>query len=115
MGLIGKGDVQTWLKQNLTTPLSMSALPLIHFLISHRAADGLYTTGAPSSESQTVASVAGTLKKLLMRTPEAGYLTRKRPISCAARSAQEPSEQALEDLSTVIKFDPTNPSPSDPG
>jgi len=111
---IGKGDVQTWLKRtNDATFCYERALALDQFFdIARERLIGLYTSQArrQAKAKQWHQSLA-TLKKLLdAQTPESwlpdqkeAYLLRSDVLLKLNRP-----EQALEDLSTVIKFDPTN-------
>ena len=111
---IGKGDVQTWLKRTDAAAFCYErALALDPFfdMARHRLI-GLYTNQArrQAKAKQWPQSLA-TLKKLLdAQTPESwlpeqkeAYLLRSDILLKMNRP-----EQALEDLSTVIRFDPTN-------
>jgi tetratricopeptide (TPR) repeat protein len=111
---IGKGDVQTWLKRSDDATFCYErALALDPFFdIARERLIGLYTSQArrQAKAKQWHQSLA-TLKKLLdAQTPESwlpdqkeAYLLRSDVLLKLNRP-----EQALEDLSTVIKFDPTN-------
>ncbi len=111
---IGKGDVQTWLKRTDDAAFCYErAFALDPFFdIARQRLIGLYTTQArrQAKAKQWHQSLA-TLKKLLdAQTPESwlpdqkeAYLLRSDVLLKLNRP-----EQALEDLSTVIKFDPTN-------
>ena len=111
---IGKGDAQTWLKRTEeAASLYERALVLDPFFdIARQRLIGLYTTQArrQAKAKQWLQSLA-TLRKLLdAQTPEGwrseqkdAYLLRSEVLLKLNRP-----EQALEDLSTVIKLDPTN-------
>jgi tetratricopeptide (TPR) repeat protein len=111
---IGKGDVQTWLKRTDDAAFCYErALAIDPFFdIARQRLIGLYTTQArrQAKAKQWQQSLA-TLKKLLDgKTPESwlpdqkeAYLLRSDVLLKLNRP-----EQALEDLSIVIKFDPTN-------
>lgn len=113
---IGKGDVQTWLKRTDDAAFCYErALALEPFFdMARQRLIGLYTTQArrQAKAKQWHQSLA-TLKKLLdAQTPESwlpehkeAYLLRSDILLKLNRP-----EQALEDLSTVIRFDPTNVS-----
>jgi tetratricopeptide (TPR) repeat protein len=111
---VGKGDVQTWLK--LTDEAASSyeqALALDPvFDIARQRLIGVYTTQARSqAEGKHWHQALDTLKRLLNAqaseswTPyqKEAYLLRSEILLKLNRS-----EQALEDLSTVIRVDPTN-------
>jgi tetratricopeptide (TPR) repeat protein len=111
---IGKGDVQTWLKRTDEAAScyerALALDPL--FDIARQRLIGLYTTQArrQAKVKQWHQSLS-TLKKLLdVHTPESwlpeqkeAYLLRSDVLLKMHRP-----EQALEDLTTVIKLDPTN-------
>jgi tetratricopeptide (TPR) repeat protein len=111
---IGKGDVQTWLKRTDDAAFCYErALALDPFFdVARQRLIGLYTTQArrEAKAKQWHQSLA-TLKKLLdAQTPESwlpdqkeAYLLRSDILIKLNRP-----EQALEDLSTVIRLDPTN-------
>jgi tetratricopeptide (TPR) repeat protein len=111
---IGKGDVDTWLKRSDEAATCFEhALALDPFFdVARQRLIGLYTTQArrQAKAKQWQQSLA-TLNKLLdAQTPESwlperkeAYLLRSEVLLKLNRS-----EQALEDLSMVIKFDPTN-------
>jgi len=111
---IGKGDVQTWLKGIDDAAFCYErALALNPFFdLARQRLIGLYTTQArrEAKAKQWHQSLA-TLKKLLdAQTPESwapeqqeAYLLRSDILLKLNRP-----EQALEDLSTVIRLDPTN-------
>ena len=111
---IGKGDVQTWLKRTDEAAFCYEwALTLDPFFdLARQRLIGLYTTQARREvkAKQWHQSLA-TLNKLLdSHTPESwlpdqkeAYLLRSDVLLKLNRP-----EQALEDLSTLIRFDPTN-------
>jgi tetratricopeptide (TPR) repeat protein len=111
---IGKGDVQTWLKRTDDAALCYErALELDPFFdIARQRLIGLYTTQArrqakakqwhQSLETLTKLLDGKTAESWLPEQKEA-YLLRSDLLLKLNRS-----EQALQDLSTVIKFDPTN-------
>jgi tetratricopeptide (TPR) repeat protein len=111
---IGKGDVQTWLKRNDDAAFCYErALALDPFFdLARQRLVGLYTAQArrEAKAKQWHQSLA-TLKKLLdAQTPESwlpdqkeAYLLRSDILLKLNRP-----EQALDDLSTVIRLDPTN-------
>jgi tetratricopeptide (TPR) repeat protein len=111
---IGKGDVHTWLKQtDEAAACYEQALALDPFFdIARQRLIGLYTTQARrQAKAKQWHQSLGTLKKLLdAHTPESwlpdkkeAYLLRSDVLLKLNRQ-----EQALEDLSLVIKLDPTN-------
>jgi tetratricopeptide (TPR) repeat protein len=111
---IGKGDVQTWLKRMDEAAFCYErALALDPFFdIARQRLIGLYTTQARrQAKAKQWHQSLGTLKKLLdAQTPESwlpdkkeAYLLRSDVLLRLHRP-----EQALEDLSMVIKLDPTN-------
>ena len=111
---IGKGDVQTWLKRTDDAALCYErALGLDPFFdIARQRLIGLYTTQArrqakakqwnQSLETLTKLLDGKTAESWLPEQKEA-YLLRSDLLLKLNRS-----EQALQDLSTVIKLDPTN-------
>jgi tetratricopeptide (TPR) repeat protein len=111
---IGKGDVQTWLKRTddaaFCYELALSLDPF--FDIARQRLIGLYTTQARrQAKAKQWSQSLETLTKLLDgKTPESwlpeqkeAYLLRSDVLLKLNRP-----EQALQDLSTVIKYDPTN-------
>ena len=111
---IGKGDVQTWLKRTDEAAFCYErALALDPFFdIARQRLIGLYTTQARrQAKAKQWHQSLGTLKKLLdAQTPESwlpdkkeAYLLRSDVLLRLNRP-----EQALDDLSMVIKLDPTN-------
>ena len=111
---VGKGDVQTWLKRTDDAALCYErALDLDPFFdVARQRLIGLYTSQArrQAKAKQWHQSLA-TLKKLLdAQTPESWRADQKEAYllrSDVLLKLNRP-EQALEDLSTVIRFDPTN-------
>ena len=111
---IGKGDVQTWLKRTDDAAICYErAMGLDPFFdIARQRLIGLYTTQArrqakakqwnQSLETLTKLLDGKTAESWLPEQKEA-YLLRSDLLLKLNRS-----EQALQDLSTVIKFDPTN-------
>lgn len=111
---IGKGDVQTWLKRTDEAALCYErALALDPFFdIARQRLIGLLTTQARrQAKTQQWHQSLATLKKLLnAHTPESWLPEQKEAFllrSDVLLKLNRP-EQALEDLSTVIKLDPTN-------
>jgi tetratricopeptide (TPR) repeat protein len=113
-GWVGKGDVQTWLKQMDEATVSYEqALALDPFFdIARQRLIVVYTTQARrQADSKQLHQALITLKKLLdAQTPESwipyqkeAYLLRSEILLKLNRP-----EAALEDLSTVIRVDPTN-------
>lgn len=113
-GWVGKGDVQTWFKQMDEAVVSYEqALALDPFFdIARQRLIVVYTTQARrQADSKRPHQALATLKKLLdAQTPESwipyqkeAYLLRSEILLKLNRP-----EQALEDLSTVIRVDPTN-------
>lgn len=111
---VGKGDVQTWLKQTDEAAGSYEqALALDPFFdIARQRLIGVYTTQARrQAEGKHWQQALATLKKLLdAQTPDSwipyqkeAYLLRSDILLKLNRQ-----EEALEDLSTVIRVDPTN-------
>ncbi len=113
-GWVGRGDVQTWLKQMDDAAVSYEqALALDPFFdIARQRLIGVYTTQARrQAAGKHWHQALATLKRLLdAQTPESwipyqkeAYLLRSDVLMRLNRP-----EQALEDLSTVIRVDPTN-------
>ncbi len=111
---VGKGDVQTWLKQTEDAASSYEqALSLDPFFdLARQRLIVVYTTLARrQADAKHWHQALATLKKLLdAQTPESwipyqkeAYLLRSEILLKLNRP-----EQALEDLSTVIRVDPTN-------
>ena len=113
-GWVGKGDVQTWLKQMDEAAISYEqALALDPFFdIARQRLIGVYTTQARrQAEGRRWHQALATLKKLLdAQTPESWIPYQKEAYLLRSEvwlKLNRP-EQALEDLSTVIRVDPTN-------
>jgi tetratricopeptide (TPR) repeat protein len=111
---IGKGDVDTWLKRTDEAASCFEhALALDPFFdVARQRLIGLYTTQArrQAKAKQWQQSLV-TLNKLLdAQTPESWLPERKDAYLLRSEVLLKLNhpEQALEDLSTVIKFDPTN-------
>lgn len=113
-GWVGKGDVQTWFKQMDEAAVSYEqALALDPFFdIARQRLIVVYTTHARrQAESKHLHQALTTLKRLLdTQTPDSwipyqkeAYLLRSEILLKLNRPGQ-----ALEDLSTVIRVDPTN-------
>jgi tetratricopeptide (TPR) repeat protein len=113
-GWVGKGDAQTWLKQTDDAAISYEqALALDPFFdIARQRLIVVYTTQARrQADAKHWHQALTTLKKLLdAQTPDSwipyqkeAYLLRSEILLKLNRP-----EQALEDLSTVIRVDPTN-------
>jgi tetratricopeptide (TPR) repeat protein len=111
---VGKGDVQTWLKLTDAAAISYEqALALDPFFdIARQRLISVYTTQARrQAEGKHWHQALDTLKRLLdAQAPESwipyqkeAYLLRSEILLKLNRS-----EQAIEDLSTVIRVDPTN-------
>jgi tetratricopeptide (TPR) repeat protein len=111
---VGKGDVQTWLKQMDEAATSYEqALALDQFFdIARQRLIVAYTTQSRrQADAKHLQQALGTLKKLLdAQTPDSwipyqkeAYLLRSEILLKLNRP-----EQALEDLTTVIRVDPTN-------
>ena len=111
---VGKGDVFTWLKQlDNAAEAYEQALSLDPFAdIARQPLIGIYTTQARrQADAKSWRQALATLKKLLNpQTPESwipdqieAYILR----SEIYLKLNQP-EQAIEDLSTVIRVDPTN-------
>lgn len=113
-GWIGKGDVQTWLKQMDEAAISYEqALALDPFFdIARQRLIVVYTTQARrQAEGKRWHQALATLKKLLdAQTPESWIPYQKEAFllrSDILLKLNRP-EQAMEDLSIVIRVDPTN-------
>ena len=113
-GWVGTGDVQTWLKQKDEAAISYEqALALDPFFdIARQRLIGVYTTQARrQAEGRRWHQALATLKKLLdAQTPESWIPYQKEAYLLRSEiwlKLNRP-EQALEDLSTVIRVDPTN-------
>lgn len=113
-GWVGKGDVQTWLKQMDEAAISYEqALALDPFFdIARQRLIGVYTTQARrQAEGRRWHQALATLKKLLdAQTPESWIPYQKEAYLLRSEiwlKLNRP-EQAVEDLSTVIRVDPTN-------
>ncbi|HEY7128482.1 MAG TPA: hypothetical protein VH332_02350 [Nitrospira sp.] len=111
---IGKGDVQTWLKRTDEAAFCYErALEFDPFFdIARQRLIGLYTTQARrQAKAKQWHQSLGTLKKLLDGKTSDSWLPEQKEAyllrSDVLLKLNRP-EQALEDLSTVIKFDPTN-------
>jgi len=113
-GWVGKGDVQTWFKQMDEAAVSYEqALALDPFFdIARQRLIVVYTTQARrQAESKRPHQALATLKRLLdAQTPDSwipyqkeAYLLRSDVLLKLNRPGQ-----AIEDLSTVIRVDPTN-------
>lgn len=113
-GWLGKGDVQTWTNQMDEATISFEqALALDPFFdIARQRLITVYTTQARrQADSKHFYQALATLKKLLdAQTPDSwipyqkeAYLLRSQILLKLNRP-----EQALDDLSTVIRVDPTN-------
>jgi tetratricopeptide (TPR) repeat protein len=113
-GWVGKGDVQTWLKQTDEAAMSYEqALVLDPFFdIARQRLIVLYTTLARrQAAGKHWQQALATLEKLLdAQTPESWISYQKEAFllrSDILLKLNRP-EQAIEDLSTVIRVDPTN-------
>ena len=111
---IGKGDVLTWLKQwDEATAAYEQVLELDPFAdIARQRLIGAYTTQARrQAGSKSWHQALATLKKLLnAQTPESWIPYQKEAYALRSEiylKLNQP-EQAIEDLSTVIRVDPTN-------
>jgi tetratricopeptide (TPR) repeat protein len=111
---VGKGDSQTWLKLTDEAAISYEqALALDPFFdIARQRLINIYTTQARrQAEGKHLYQALDTLKRLLnaqaseswIPYQKEAYLLRSEILLKLNRS-----EQALEDLSTVIRVDPTN-------
>src|SRR2546426_915702 len=111
---VGKGDVLTWLKQlDEAAAAYEQALELDSFAdIARQPLIGVYTTLARrQADAKSLDLALATLKKLLnAETPESWIPYQKEAYALRSEiylSLNQP-EQAIEDLSTVIRVDPTN-------
>ena len=111
---VGKGDVLTWLKQlDEAAAAYEQALELDPFAdIARQPLIGVYTTQARrQADAKSWHRALATLKKLLnAETPESWIPYQKEAYALRSEiylKLNQP-EQAIEDLSTVIRVDPTN-------
>ena len=111
---VGKGDVLTWLKQlDEAATAYEQVLELDPFAdIARQRLIGVYTTQARrQAEAKSWHHALATLKKLLnAQTPESWIPYQKEAYALRSEiylKLNQP-EQAIEDLSTVIRVDPTN-------
>ncbi len=111
---IGKGDVLTWLKQwDEAAAAYEQVLELDPFVdIARQRLISAYTTQARrQANTKSWHQALGTLKKLLnAQTPESWIPYQKEAYALRSEiylKLNQP-EQAIEDLSTVIRVDPTN-------
>jgi tetratricopeptide (TPR) repeat protein len=111
---VGKGDVLTWLKQlDEAAAAYEQALELDPFAdIARQPLIGVYTTQARrQADAKSWHLALATLKKLLnAETPESWIPYQKEAYALRSEiylKLNQP-EQAIEDLSTVIRVDPTN-------
>ena len=111
---VGKGDVLTWLKQlDEAATAYEQVLELDPFAdIARQRLIGVYTTQARrQAETKSWHHALATLKKLLnAQTPESWIPYQKEAYALRSEiylKLNQP-EQAIEDLSTVIRVDPTN-------
>ncbi|HEV8326155.1 MAG TPA: hypothetical protein VGQ08_01620 [Nitrospiraceae bacterium] len=111
---VGKGDVLTWLKQlDEAAAAYEQALELDSFAdIARQPLIGVYTTQARrQADAKSWHLALATLKKLLnAETPESWIPYQKEAYALRSEiylRLNQP-EQAIEDLSTVIRVDPTN-------
>jgi tetratricopeptide (TPR) repeat protein len=111
---VGKGDVLTWLKQlDEAAAAYEQALELDPFAdIARQPLIGVYTTQARrQADAKSWHHALATLKKLLnAETPESWIPYQKEAYALRSEiylKLNQP-EQAIEDLSTVIRVDPTN-------
>lgn len=111
---VGKGDVLTWLKQlDAAAAAYEQVLELDPFAdIARQRLIGAYTTQARrQADAKSWYQALATLKKLLnAQTPESWIPYQKEAYALRSEiylKLNQP-EQALEDLSTVIRVDPTN-------
>jgi tetratricopeptide (TPR) repeat protein len=111
---VGKGDVLTWLKQlDEAAAAYEQALDLDPFAdIARQPLIGVYTTQARrQANAKSWHQALATLKKLLnAQTPESWIPYQKEAYALRSEiylKLNQP-EQAIEDLSTVIRVDPTN-------
>ena len=113
-GWVGKGDVLTWLKQlDEAAAAYEQALELDPFAdIARQPLIGVYTTQARrQANAKSWHRALATLNKLLnSQTPESWIPYQKEAYALRSEiylKLNQP-EQAIEDLSTVIRVDPTN-------
>lgn len=111
---VGKGDVLTWLKQlDEAASAYEQVLELDPFAdIARQRLIGVYTTQARrQADTKSWHHALATLKKLLnAQTPESWIPYQKEAYALRSEiylKLNQP-EQAIEDLSTVIRVDPTN-------
>jgi len=111
---VGKGDVHTWLKQlDEAAAAYEQALELDPFAdIARQPLIGVYTTQARrQANAKSWHRALATLNKLLnTQTPESWVPYQKEAYALRSEiylKLNQP-EQAIEDLSTVIRVDPTN-------
>jgi tetratricopeptide (TPR) repeat protein len=111
---VGKGDVLTWLKRlDEAAAAYEQVLELDPFAdIARQRLIGIYTTQArQQADSKSWHNALATLKKLLnAQTPESWIPYQKEAYALRSEiylKLNQP-EQAIEDLSTVIRVDPTN-------
>jgi tetratricopeptide (TPR) repeat protein len=111
---VGKGDVLTWKKQlDEAAAAYEQALELDPFAdIARQPLIGVYTTQARrQADAKSWHQALATLKKLLnAQTPESWIPYQKEAYALRSEiylKLNQP-EQAMEDLSTVIRVDPTN-------
>ncbi len=111
---VGKGDTFTWLKQwDEATAAYEQVLELDPFAdIARQRLIGAYTTQARrQAETKSWQQALATLKKLLnAQTPESWIPYQKEAYALRSEiylKLNQP-ERAIEDLSTVIRVDPTN-------
>jgi tetratricopeptide (TPR) repeat protein len=111
---VGKGDVLTWLKKlDEAAAAYEQALELDSFAdIARQPLIGVYTTQARrQSDAKSWHRALATLNKLLKaETPESWIPYQKEAYALRSEvylKLNQP-EQAIEDLSTVIRVDPTN-------
>ena len=111
---VGKGDVLTWLKQfDEAAAAYEQALELDPFAdIARQPLIGVYTTQARrQADAKSWHQALATLKKILnAQTPESWIPYQKEAYTLRSEiylKLNQP-EKAIEDLSTVIRADPTN-------
>jgi len=111
---VGKGDVLTWLKQlDEAAAAYEQALALDPFAdIARQPLIGIYTTQARrQADAKSWRQALATLKKLLSpHTPESWIPYQKEAYVLRSEIYLKTNqqEQAIEDLSTVIRVDPAN-------
>jgi tetratricopeptide (TPR) repeat protein len=111
---VGKGDVLVWLKRlDEAAAAYEQALELDPFAdIARQPLIGVYTTQARrQADAKSWRQALATLKKLLnAQTPESWIPYQKEAYALRSEIYQKLNqpEQAIEDLSTVIRVDPTN-------